>query len=133
MKGYSIAGLIMIIHGGIIEISGRLILFLTISKNRALLENEPYLSLFIPEREHLNRMLMLGGIYGIIRLIAALGLFMNRMWGFMLSGIISAITLLLMPFMPPAGILDGFLAAVALILILVQFYEQLEIFRGPLS
>lgn len=63
----------------------------------------------------------------MIRLIGAIGLLKNRMWGLVLSVIICIITITLMMFLLPAGIMDGILAGSALILILMGFYGDRKI------
>ncbi len=68
-----------------------------------------------------------GLIYGVVRVIGAVGLWKNRMWGLVLSVIICVITMALMIFMLPAGIMDGILACSALILILVQYFGNRKI------
>ena len=72
-------------------------------------------------------MIVMGEIYGVIRLIGAIGLLKNRMWGLVLSVIICIITITLMMFLLPAGIMDGILAGSALILILMGFYGDRKI------
>ena len=52
-------------------------------------------------------MMVMGAIYGIVRVIGAVGLLKNRMWGLALSVINCVITMALMMFMLPAGIMDG--------------------------
>ena len=49
------------------------------------------------------------------------------MWGLALSLINCVITMALMMFMLPAGIIDGILATSALILILTQYFENKKI------
>ena len=49
------------------------------------------------------------------------------MWGLVLSVINCVITMALMMFMLPAGIMDGILAITALILILTQYFENKKI------
>ncbi len=66
-------------------------------------------------------------IYGIVRVISAVGLWKNKMWGLVLSAINCVITMALMIFMLPAGIMDGILACSALILILVQYFGNRKI------
>jgi len=75
-------------------------------------------------------MIVMGAIYGVIRLIGAIGLLKNRMWGLVLSVIICIITITLMMFLLPAGIMDGILAGSALILILMGFYGDRKINRN---
>ena len=48
-------------------------------------------------------------------------------WGFVLSVINCTITIALMMFLLPAGIMDGILAGTALVLILMQYYGDKEI------
>ena len=66
-------------------------------------------------------------LYGIVRVIGAIGLWKNRMWGLALSIINCVITMALMMFMLPAGIMDGILACSALILILTQYFGDKKI------
>ena len=57
----------------------------------------------------MNLMLVMGAIYGIVRVIGAVGLWKNKMWGLALSVINCVITMVLMMFMLPAGIMMGYL------------------------
>ena len=56
-----------------------------------------------------------------------LGLLKNRMWGLVLSVINCVITITLMMFLLPAGIMDGIFAGSALILILMQYFGDKKI------
>lgn len=88
----------------------------------------PYFSFIVPYlQENLYLMLVMGGIYGIVRVIGAIGLLKNRMWGLVLSTINCIVTMALMIFMLPAGIMDGILACTALILILTQYFGKKKI------
>lgn len=69
----------------------------------------------------------MGAIYGIVRVIGAVGLLKNKMWGLALSVINCVITMALMMFLLPAGIMDGILAAGALILMLTQYFGDKKI------
>ena len=89
-----------------------------------------YFSFIVPYfRENMNLMLVMGAIYGIVRIIGAIGLLKNRMWGLVLSVINCVITMALMMFMLPAGIMDGILATTALILMLTQYFGNREIYQ----
>ncbi len=72
-------------------------------------------------------MLMMGGIYGTVRLIGAIGLLKNRMWGLALSVTNCVVTMALTILMLPAGIIDGVLACSALVLMLTQHFENRKI------
>ncbi|MBO6128994.1 MAG: DUF2127 domain-containing protein, partial [Pseudobutyrivibrio sp.] len=78
-------------------------------------------------QDNIYMMIVMGAIYGVIRLIGAIGLLKNRIWGLVLSVIICIITITLMMFLLPAGIMDGILAGSALILILMGFYGDRKI------
>lgn len=60
-------------------------------------------------------------------MIGAIGLLKNRMWGLALSVINCVITLALMMFLLPAGVMDGILAGSALILMLMQYFGDKKI------
>ena len=72
-------------------------------------------------------MMAMGGIYGIVRVISAIGLLKSRMWGLDLSIINCVVTMALMIFMLPAGIMDGILACTSLVLILTQYFGKNKI------
>ena len=72
-------------------------------------------------------MMAMSGIFGITRIIGAIGLLKNRLWGLALSVINCIVTMVLMVFMLPAGIVDGVLATFALILMLTAYFGKREI------
>ncbi len=121
MKKYKLASLLMIIHGGCMEIGGVFCLIPAL-----LLEGfdiSQYFSFKLPYfQDNLYLMLIMGAIYGIVRIIGAVGLLKNKMWGLVLSVINCVLTMALMMFMLPFGIIDGILASAALILMLMQYY-----------
>lgn len=90
------------------------------------LKETEFISFIVPYfRENMNLMLVMGAIYGIVRIIGAVGLWKNRMWGLILSVINCVITMALMMFMLPAGIMDGILATSALILMDHFHFERI--------
>lgn len=115
MKKYKIAALLMFIHGAFMEIGGCLCLIPIFVIGSDKFDINQYFSFIVPYfRDNMNLMLIIGAIYGIVRVIGAVGLWINRMWGLTLSVINCVITMALMMFMLPAGIIDGILAATAL-------------------
>ncbi|HJA37457.1 MAG TPA: DUF2127 domain-containing protein [Candidatus Brevibacterium intestinigallinarum] len=72
--------------------------------------------------EHMLLMMAMSGIFAALRIIGAVGLRRNRMWGYALSVINCGVTLVLMTFMLPAGIADGILSGAALVLLLIARY-----------
>lgn len=128
MKRYKIAAILMIIHGFFMEICGSLSLIPVFILRNDNFDINSYFSFIVPYfRDNMNLMLIVGALYGIIRIIGAVGLWKNRIWGLWLSVINCVITLALMIFMLPAGIADGIFAAAALILILTQYFGDKRI------
>lgn len=72
-------------------------------------------------------MMIIGTIYGVNRVIGAIGLWKNKMWGLALSVINCVVTMILMIFILPASIMDGILSCSALILILLQYFGNRKI------
>lgn len=68
-----------------------------------------------------------GAMYGVLRLIGAIGFLKNRMWGLVLSVMNCVITIALMMFLLPAEIMDGILAGSALVLMLTQYFGDKKI------
>ena len=128
MRRYKIASLIMIIHGGFMEIGGMFCFIPSMLFGTDKFDIGQYFSFKLPYfQDNLNMMILMGVIYGVVRVVGAIGLLKNKMWGFMLSVINCIITMALMMFLLPAGIMDGMLASSALILMLTQYYGDKEI------
>lgn len=128
MKKYRIAAILMIIHGGLMEVGGCLALIPVLLMGTEKIDMNQYFTFIVPYlQENINLMIVMGGLYGIVRVIGGIGLLKNRMWGLVLSVINCVITMALMIFMLPAGIMDGILAGTALILILMQYFGNKEI------
>ncbi len=128
MKKYKIASILMLIHGAFMEIGGCLCLIPIFLIESDKFDINQYFSFIVPYfKDNMNLILIMGTIYGIVRIIGAVGLWKNKMWGLVLSIINCVITMALMIFMLPAGIMDGILACSALILILVQYFGNRKI------
>lgn len=128
MKKYRIAAILMIIHGGLMEVGGCLALIPVLVIGTDKIQMNQYFTFIVPYlQDNLNLMVAMGGLYGIVRVIGGVGLLKNRMWGLALSIINCVITMALMIFMLPAGIVDGILACTALILILMKYFGNKEI------
>lgn len=128
MKKYKIASVLMIIHGAFMEIGGCFCLIPVFILDADKFDINEYFSFIVPYfQDNMNLMLIMGMLYGIVRVIGAIGLWKNRMWGLALSIINCVVTMTLMMFMLPAGIMDGMLACSALILILTQYFGDRRI------
>lgn len=128
MKKYKIAAIIMIIHGAFMEVGGCLAIIPALILGSDTFDIGQYFSFKLQYfQDNLYLMIIMGAIYGVIRVIGAAGLLKNKKWGLVLSIINCVITMLLMMFLLPAGIMDGILACSALVLILMQYYGNLKI------
>jgi len=128
MKKYKTAAILMIIHGGLMELSGCLALLpILLFKNQSI-EMSNYFSFIVPYfQQNLFLMMIMGAIYGVTRIVGAVGLLKNKMWGLVLSIINCIVTMILMIFMLPAGIVDGVLSCTALVLILMEYFGDKRI------
>ena len=128
MKKYKIASVLMMIHGAFMEIGGCFCLIPIFILGADKFNINEYISFIVPNfQENMDLMLIMGMLYGIVRVIGAVGLWKNRMWGLVLSILNCIITMILMMFMLPAGIMDGVLACSSLILILTQYFGDKKI------
>ena len=69
-------------------------------------------------QENLYLMMAMSGVFAASRVLGAIGLLRNRLWGLGLSLINCVVTLVLMVFLLPAGLVDGVLSGTALVLML---------------
>ena len=123
MKKYKIAVILMIIHGAFMEIGGGICLIPTIILGSDKIDISQYFSFILPYlQQNLYLMAIAGIIYGMLRVIGAIGLWKNKMWGLVLCIINCVVTMALMIFMLPVGIIDGILAGISLLLILTQYF-----------
>ena len=128
MKKYKAAAILMMIHGGLMEIGGCLALIPVLLFGAGSVDIGQYFSFIVPYfQANLYLMIAMGGLWGVVRVIGAVALWKNRMWGFVLSLINCVLTMALMMFMLPAGLMDGALACPALILMLSQYFGKKKI------
>ena len=128
MKKYRIAAVLMIVHGGFMELGGLLCAVPALIWGTDAFDVGRYFAFRLPYfQENLLMMLGMGAIYGALRLTGAIGLLRGRMWGLVLSVINCVVTLALMMFLLPAGIMDGLLAGSALVLVLMGYFGDKEI------
>ena len=128
MKRYKIAAWLMITHGGFMEIGGVLCALPALILGSGKFDIGQYFSFKLQYfQDNLYMILFMGAIFGVMRIIGAIGLLKNRMWGLALSVINCVVTMILMMFMLPFGIQDGLLACIALVLILTQYFGNRKI------
>lgn len=103
MEGLVVVGVVILLMSGIPQ---------GVITERADIFALPYL------QDNLYLMMAMSGVFAALRVIGAVALWRNRLWGLVLSLINCVVTLVLMIFLLPAGIADGLLSGTALVLIL---------------
>lgn len=108
MNKYKAAALLMMIHGGLMEIGGALsFIFIVLALEPDKTDIGQYFPFKFPYyQDNLYMMIIMETIYGIVRVIGAV------------------VTMLLMSFMLPMGIVDGIFACSVLILMLLQYHGK---------
>lgn len=92
------------------------------------------LSFIIPAfNDHLFLMMAMSGVFGAMRVVGAIGLLRNRLWGFWFSVTSCSVTLILMVFMLPAGVADGLLSGSALFLLFLAKFGAKPIYAQDQS
>jgi uncharacterized membrane protein (DUF2068 family) len=130
MKKYKIAAILLIIHGGIFEITGLLAIIPIMLFPSKSFEMSKYISFIVPYlQDNIVLMCVMSGLYGIMRIISAIGLLKNRMWGFILALINCIVTMALMIFMLPAGIMDGVLSCTIIVMLLMGYFGKSKIVK----
>jgi uncharacterized membrane protein (DUF2068 family) len=125
---YRVAAALMLVHGGVMELGVfvAVIPLLVLGVDASTVGE--HFSFIVPYlQENLYLMMVMSGVFGAVRIIGAVGLWRNRMWGLVLSVINCVVTMALMIFLLPAGILDGVLACSALVLMLTQYFGKMRI------
>ena len=120
MKHLKHAVIILFIHGSL-EIVGGLMALLPVSKTKDYIFAMPFL------RDNLIMIGIIGIIFGLLRIAAAIGLWRNLLWSWWLAMIMCIITLILIIFMMPSGIGDGILAGSTTVWLLIARYGKIKI------
>ncbi len=78
--------------------------------------------IFEPLQNNMKMTMLLGVIFGFLRLAAVVGIAANFMWAWSLGVIISIVTLMVMTFYLPMGIVDGILSSITLLGLLIAYW-----------
>ena len=78
--------------------------------------------IFEPLQNNMKMTMFLGVIFGFVRLAAVAGIAANFMWAWSLGVIISIVTLIVMTFYLPMGIVDGILSSITLLGLLIAYW-----------
>lgn len=123
-----LAAWLLLLQGGLMEFGTFLGFIVLVTAGVSQADVSTHFSFIVPFfNEHLFLMMVMSGVFGALRTIGAIGLWKNRMWGYTLSIINCVVTLVLMLFMLPAGIVDGLLSGGGLVLLLMARYGNAPI------
>ena len=107
MEGFTFIALLVLLATGVDQAE---------MASRATVFALPYL------QDNLYLMMAMSGIFAAIRVVGAVGLLRNRLWGLALSAIFCTVTLTVMVFLMPAGLVDGVISGAALTLMLMAWF-----------
>jgi hypothetical protein len=129
---YRLAAVLMLVHGALMELGVFIALFPLLALGVDLDTVGEYFSFNVPFfQDHIVDMMLLSGVFGVVRIIGAIGVLRNRLWGLALSVINCVVTMVLMVFMLPAGLVDGLLACSALVLLLSAYFGVRPLVARP--
>jgi hypothetical protein len=72
---------------------------------------------------------IIGIAVGLLRVSAAVGILLNRMWAWLLGVLISSVTFAMLTFYLPAGAMDAILAGGVLVALLIGKYQNQPIWQ----
>lgn len=122
------AAVLLLVQGILMELSAfvALPILLLLQADLSMMGN--YFRFIVPYfQENLFLLMGMSGIFGVLRVIGAVAMWRDLLWGLALSVVMCAVTLVLMIFMLPAGIAAGILSGGALILILRAWFGSARI------
>ena len=111
-----VAGIALVIHG-IIELLGIL----------SLVTGQTPHFIFQEIKENWQQAIFIGIISGVIRIVAATGIFKRMKWGVILGLVVSAITLSSLTLYLPFGMMDELLAGIVLVLLVMVYWGEEKI------
>jgi uncharacterized membrane protein (UPF0136 family) len=83
--------------------------------------------IFPEVRENWQQAVLEGSISGVMRVIAAFGIFRGMKWGLALGILLSATTVASLTFYLPYGVMESLLSGIVLILLVVAYYGKEKI------
>ncbi|MCI4656892.1 hypothetical protein [Cryobacterium zhongshanensis] len=125
MTRYRWAAILMIIHGGLMELGPCLAIVPVLASGMGAGQISRYFQFIVPYfQDNLILLMAMSGVFGVVRIIGAIGILRNRLWRLALAVINCVVTMVLMIFVLPAGIADAVLACTALVLLLTAYFGK---------
>ena len=121
--GFTVSGILLVVYGAI-----ELFPLLMTKKGKNMDMSKGPVFIFKPLQENVKMAHIMGGIFGVMRIIAAVGIFLNLFWGFALGVSLSIITYAVMTLYLPFGIMDGVLSGAILVTLLISYFGDKNIF-----
>jgi len=78
--------------------------------------------IFEPLQNNMKLTMLIGVIFGFVRILAVVGIVANFMWAWVLGITISIVTLIVMTLFLPMGIVDGILSSITLAGLLIAYW-----------
>jgi hypothetical protein len=117
--GLVVAAIALILHG-VIEVSP--ILFQRRLSGAGSKSWQGPEFIFKPLQANLKVTTAVGYIFGAVRIIAAVAILFNLLWGWWLGIIISVVTYVILTIFLPMGIFDGIFSGIALVGLLIGYF-----------
>jgi uncharacterized membrane protein (DUF2068 family) len=126
-----VAAWLLIVQGALMELGAAVALPVLLVRGVAQADVGEHFRFALPYlQDNLYLMMVMSGVFGVLRVLGAVGILRDRLWGLALSVVMCAVTLVLMIFLLPAGIADGLLSGAALVLILFAWFGSRRITTG---
>jgi uncharacterized membrane protein (DUF2068 family) len=122
-----VAAILLLVQGVLMEASAFLALpvLLALGVEQASIGGHVFALPYL--QQNLYAMMAISGVFAALRIVGAIGMLRDRVWGVVLSAAMCVITLVLMIFLLPAGIADGILSGLALVLLVQGWFGDRRI------
>jgi hypothetical protein len=116
----TIAAIVLTIHG-LMEVAPLLFIFRSRLATQNTGKGIPRF-IFEPLQNNMRMTMLIGVIFGFVRIVAAIGIAANFMWAWVLGITISIVTLMVITLYLPMGIVDGILSSITLLSLLITYW-----------
>lgn len=125
---YRLAAWLVIVQAGLMEVGALLALPVLLVMGVEQVDIGGHLPFALPYfQDNLYLLMVMSGIFGVLRLLGGVGILRDRLWGLALTVVMCVVTLVLMIFLLPAGIADGLLSGGALVLLVLAWFGSRRI------
>lgn len=131
---YRVAAWLVITQGAVMEIGALLALPVLLVLDVDQSDIGEHFHFALPYfQDNLYLLMIMSGIFGVLRVLGGIGMLRDRLWGLIVTAVMCLVTLVLMIFMLPAGIVDGLLSGGAFVLIAFAWFGPRSISARRIS